>query len=152
MQCRRCAVIEKWREIHQGDIFDANIPALRHGSIQAGFRPVIVVSANWINKTSDVFTVAELTTSLKNPTMTVHYILPVIPGLPQRSMVLGEATARLIRDDLIRYRCTVPEDIYKNVDRAVRCGMRGRSRHKNRKQSRQSEKNNKKNRKKKKKQ
>ena len=144
-------MIEKWREIHQGQIYHALIPESRHGSIQAGYRPVIIVSADWLNRTSSVFTVAELTTSLKNPTMSVHYVLPMMPGLPQRSMVLGEATARLIRDDLVKYRCTVPPDIYKNVDRAVRCGMRNRNRHKNRKQSRQSEKNNKKNRKRKKK-
>ncbi len=143
-------MIEKWREIQQGQIYHALIPASRHGSIQAGYRPVIIVSANWLNNSSSVFTVAELTTSLKNPTMSVHYVLPMMPGLPQRSMVLGEATARLIREDLVKYRCTVPADIYKNVDRAVRCGMRNRNRHKNRKQSRQSEKNNKKNRKKKK--
>lgn len=143
-------MIENWREIHQGDIFHAQIPEARHGSIQAGYRPIIIVSADWLNRTSSVFTVAELTTSLKNPTMAVHYVLPMIPGLPQRSMVLGEATARLIREDLVKYRCTVSKDIYKNVDRAVRCGMRNRNRHKNRKQNRQSEKNNKKNRQKRK--
>ena len=140
-------MIEKWREIRQGDIYAARIPEERHGSIQAGYRPVIIVSSNWLNRTSSVFTVAELTTSLKNPTMPVHYVLPPLKGLPQRSMVLGEATARLIREDLVRYRCSVPQDIYRNVDRAVRSGMRDKNRHKNRKQSRQSEKNNKKNRK-----
>ena len=143
-------MIEKWRKIQQGQIYSALVPETRHGSIQAGYRPVIIVSANWLNSSSSVFTVAELTTSLKNPTMSVHYVLPMMPGLPQRSMVLGEATARLIREDLVKYRCTVPPDIYKNVDRAVRSGMRNRNRHKNRKQSRQSEKNNKRNRKKKK--
>lgn len=143
-------MIEKWREIHQGQIYHALVPEQRHGSIQAGYRPVIIVSADWLNRSSTVFTVAELTTSLKNPTMSVHYVLPMIPGLPQRSMVLGEATARLIREDLVKYRCTVTPDIYKNVDRAVRCGMRSRNRHKNKKRSRQSEKNNKKNHKKKK--
>lgn len=144
-------MIEEWRKIRQGDIFHAQIPEERHGSIQAGYRPVIIVSADWLNRSSTVFTVAELTTSLKNPTMPVHYVLPTMVGLPQRSMVLGEATARLIREDLVKYRCSVPPDIYKNVDRAVRCGMRKKNRHKNKKQSRQSEKNTKKNRKQRKK-
>ena len=72
-------MIEKWREIQQGQIYHALIPESRHGSIQAGYRPVIIVSADWLNRTSSVFTVAELTTSLKNPTMSVHYVLPMMP-------------------------------------------------------------------------
>ena len=111
----------------------AQIPESRHGSIQAGQRPVIIVSADWLNRTSSVYTVAELTTSLKNPTMAVHYVLPPLPGLPRRSMILGEATARLIREDFISYRGSVPPEVYKDVDRAVRCGMRKKNRHKNKK-------------------
>lgn len=129
-------MIEEWRQVRQGDIFLARIPMERHGSIQAGCRPVIVVSADWLNTSSSVFTVSELTTSLKNPTMPVHYVLPMISGLPRRSMVLGEATARLIREDLIEYRCSVPREVYKNVDRVVRCATRKKRRHKNRKNKR----------------
>lgn len=129
-------MIEHWREIRQGDIFFAHIPQERHGSIQAGQRPVIIVSADWLNRTSTVFTAAELTTSLKNPTMPVHYVLPMMSGLPRRSMVLGEATARLIREDLIEYRCSVPREEYTNVDRAVRNAMRKKNRHKNRRNKR----------------
>ena len=131
-------MIEQWREIRQGDIFFAYIPQEIHGSIQAGIRPVIVISADWLNRTSTVFTVAELTTSLKNPTMPVHYVLPTMRGLPKRSMVLGEATARLIREDLIAYRCSVPREEYTNVDRAVRNAMRKKNRHKNRKNKRRA--------------
>ena len=131
-------MIEEWREVRQGDVFFAYIPQERHGSIQAGLRPVIIVSADWLNRTSTVFTAAELTTSLKNPTMPVHYVLPMMSGLPRRSMVLGEATARLIRDDLIEYRCSVPRDEYKNVDRVVRNAMRKKNRHKNRKNRRRA--------------
>ena len=131
-------MIEEWRQVRQGDIFLARIPLERHGSIQAGCRPVIVVSADWLNTSSSVFTVSELTTSLKNPTMPVHYVLPMISGLPRRSMVLGEATARLIREDLIEYRCSVPREEYTNVDRAVRNAMRKKNRHKNRKNKRRA--------------
>ena len=68
--------------------------------------------------------------------MPVHYVLPPMSGLPRRSMVLGEATTRLIRDDLLRYMCSTPREVYVNVDRAVRNGMRKKCRHKNRKNKR----------------
>ena len=126
-------LIEEWREIRQGDVFFARISEETRGSIQAGIRPVVVISADWLNRNSTVFWVAELTTKLKNIHMKTHYVLPMIPGLPRRSMVMGECNAQLIREDFLQYRCTLSKDLYKHVDRAVRCGMRKRNRHKQKK-------------------
>ena len=129
-------MIEEWRPIRQGDVFFARISGETRGSIQAGIRPVVVISADWLNANSSVYWVAELTTKLKNLHMTTHYVLPMIQGLPRRSMVMGECTAQLIREDFLKYRCTLPKELYKNVDRVVRCAMRKRHRHKNKKNRR----------------
>ena len=129
-------MIEEWRPIRQGEVFFARISRETRGSIQAGIRPVVVISADWLNANSTVYWVAELTTKLKNLHMPTHYVLPMVQGLPKRSMVMGECNAQLIREDFLRYRCTLPGELYKNVDRVVRCAMRKNHRHKNRKNRR----------------
>ena len=120
------------RQVHQGDIYFARIPQQR-GSIQAGDRPVIVISANWLNRASPVFRVALLTSQLKAAGMPTHVVLPMLKGLPKQSMVLAEQTAELVREDFLSYRCTLSEELYKDVDRAVRHSIRmKRRRHRNR--------------------
>ena len=118
------------RQVHQGDIYFARIPQQR-GSIQAGDRPVVVISANWLNRASPVFRVALLTSQLKAAGMPTHVVLPMLKGLPKQSMVLAEQTAELVREDFLSYRCTLSEELYK--DRAVRHSIRmKRRRHRNR--------------------
>jgi len=120
------------RQVQQGDIYFARIPQQR-GSIQAGDRPVVVISANWLNRASPVFRVALLTSQLKAAGMPTHVVLPMLKGLPKQSMVLAEQTAELVREDFLSYRCTLSEELYKDVDRAVRHSIRmKRRRHRNR--------------------
>ena len=119
------------RQIQQGDIYFARIPEQR-GSIQAGDRPVVVISANWLNRASPVFRVALLTSQLKATGMPTHVVLPMLKGLPKQSMVLAEQTAELIEEDFLSYRCTLTEELYKEVDRAVRNSIRRKKqKHKN---------------------
>ena len=124
--------MDEIRQIRQGDIYFARIPKQR-GSIQAGDRPVVVISANWLNRASPVFRVALLTSQLKATGMPTHVVLPMLKGLPKQSMVLAEQTAELLPEDLLSYRCTLSDELYKDVDRAVRHSIRRkRQRHKNR--------------------
>ena len=123
--------MEEARQIQQGDVFFARIPEHR-GSIQSGDRPVVVISANWLNRASPVFRVALLTSQLKATGMPTHVVLPMLKGLPKQSMVLAEQTAELVQDDFLSYRCTLSEELYKEVDRAVRNSIRRKKqKHKN---------------------
>lgn len=123
--------MDETRQVRQGDIYFARIPQQR-GSIQAGDRPVVVISANWLNRASPVFRVALLTSQLKATGMPTHVVLPMLKGLPKQSMVLAEQTAELVQEDFLSYRCTLSEEQYKEVDRAVRHSIRmKRRRHKN---------------------
>lgn len=125
------AIREDW-EVHQGDIYYAHIPKQRRGSIQAGNRPVVIVQAEWLNGSSPVFKVLELTSKLKNPEMPTHVVLPMLKGLPKRSMVIAEHWAELNREDLLSYRCTLNNEWYTKVNRALRWSIRTtRARHKN---------------------
>ena len=124
--------MDETRQVQQGDIYFARIPPQR-GSIQAGDRPVVVISSNWLNRASPVFRVALLTSQLKAAGMPTHVVLPMLKGLPKQSMVLAEQTAELIREDFLSYRCTLSEELYKEVDRAVRNSIRmKRRKHRNR--------------------
>ena len=124
--------MDEIRQVRQGDIYFARIPEQR-GSIQSGDRPVVVISANWLNRASPVFRVALLTSQLKAAGMPTHVVLPMLKGLPKQSMVLAEQTAELLQEDLLSYRCTLSDELYKDVDRAVRHSIRRkRQRHKNR--------------------
>ena len=124
--------MDEIRQVRQGDIYFARIPEQR-GSIQSGDRPVVVISANWLNRASPVFRVALLTSQLKATGMPTHVVLPMLKGLPKQSMVLAEQTAELLPEDLLSYRCTLSDELYKDVDRAVRHSIRRkRQRHKNR--------------------
>ena len=126
------AIRADW-EVRQGDIYYARIPEKRRGSIQAGNRPVIIVQADWLNGSSPVFKVLELTSQLKNPEMPTHVVLPLLKGLPKQSMVLAEHWTELTREDLLSYRCTLNDEWYAKVNRALRWSIRTfRARHKNR--------------------
>ena len=123
--------MKETRQIQQGDIYYARIPEKR-GSIQAGDRPVVIISANWLNRASPIFRGALITSQLKATGMPTHVVLPMLKGLPKQSMVLAEQTAELLKEDLISYRCTLSDELYKEVDRAVRHSIRRkRRRHKN---------------------
>ena len=90
------------RQVHQGDIYFARIPQQR-GSIQAGDRPVVVISANWLNRASPVFRVALLTSQLKAAGMPTHVVLPMLKGLPKQSMVLAEQLTTISKYALRSY-------------------------------------------------
>lgn len=128
--------MDETRQVRQGDIYFARIPQ-RRGSIQAGDRPVVIVSANWLNRASPKYRAALLTSQLKAAGMPTHVVLPMLKGLPKQSMVLAEQTAELLPEDLLSYRCTLSDELYKEVDRAMRNSIRSKRRkHRNRRKGR----------------
>ena len=112
------------RRIRRGDIYDAEIPEEVMGSEQAGKRPVVIIQADWLNRTSTNVKVAVITSQTKRLDLPTHYLLPKLRGLDKRSMVLGEHTGTIDKGRLLKYRCTLSRKVMKYVDRAVRASIK----------------------------
>lgn len=108
-------------EVKRGDVFYADLLQDQIGSVQAGIRPVVIKQGNWLNRTSTTYGVVLITSRLKNTGMATHVLLPKLKGLPKQSMVLGEQQTTVDRKQLVSYRCTLPDETMKQVDRAIRC-------------------------------
>ena len=114
------------REIKRGDIYDAEIPEEVIGSEQAGKRPVVVIQADWLNRTSTNVKFAVITSQIKRLDLPTHFLLPKLRGLDKTSMVLGEHTGTMDKSRLIKYRCTLSRKLMRCVDKAVRHSIRDR--------------------------
>ena len=117
-------VVHMYRTIVRGDIFDADIPEVVIGSEQAGRRPVVIIQADWLNRTSSNVKFAVITSKLKRLELPTHYLIPDIRGLPKQSMVLGEHTGTMDKSRLLGYRCTLGNEIMRQVDKAVRASIK----------------------------
>lgn len=105
----------------RGDIFDARLDPIE-GSEQAGIRPVIVVSRNAINQYSKVVVIVPVTDAAH---ITRQYPDNVrIPagtgGLTKDSVALGGQVRAISISRLLRQRGVLPEELTKQVDRALR--------------------------------
>lgn len=105
--------------IRRGQIYYADLPSEEVGSVQAGIRPVLITQCNRLNKTSPTVLVAVITSKLKRPDDEVHVVLPVMKGLPKRSMVEAEQRKTISKTQLLDYCCTLDEDTMKEVTRAL---------------------------------
>lgn len=72
-----------------GDIFMARLPEETEGSIQAGERPVLIVSNDLANRYSPVINILPLTTSQTKADLPVHVAIEDC-GLLGKSIVLAE--------------------------------------------------------------
>lgn len=98
-------------EIKRGDIYMAQLGDHPDGSIQAGYRPVIVCSNNMANRYSTVITVIPLTTQRKKKLPT-HACLEGC-GLPQKfSIALCEQILSLNKIKLQKRIGTIRNTIY----------------------------------------
>ena len=73
------------------------------GSIQDGIRPVLVISANDICRTSPVVTIAPITSVLKRPDLPGHIMLPNCEALKKPSMIILEQIKTIPVSDLGSY-------------------------------------------------
>ena len=82
-------------EYHRGDVFFAELGSLDLGELyfhrQAGARPVVVVQNDVGCIHSETITVVPLTSQLKRPELSAHYILEDAGFLKKKSMALAEA-------------------------------------------------------------
>ena len=113
------------KEPKRGDIFFAELPEQTVGSVQAGVRPVLITQNDRLNARAPTVLVATVTSVLKRLDLKTHILLPMIKGLPKQSMVMAEQRYTLDKQSLLQYRCHLPDDVMRRVDRAIRYAERG---------------------------
>ena len=113
------------KKVRRGEIYFADIPKVTRGSVQAGTRPVLITQNNWLNERAPTIIVATVTSVIKRLDLKTHVLLPLIKELPKQSMVMAEQRYTLDKQSLLEYRCTLPDDVMKQVDRAIRYSETG---------------------------
>ena len=107
------------KNVRRGEIYFAELPKHTRGSLQAGTRPVLITQNNWINERAPTVIVATVTSVIKRLDLKTHVLLPLIKELPKQSMVMAEQRYTLDKQSLLEYRCTLPDEVMKQVDRAL---------------------------------
>ena len=89
------------KTIKRGEIYQAEL-GYQTGSIQAGSRPVAIVSNDINNKFSPTVNVLPITSRTKN-NIPVHVMVGITEGLPQPSTILTEQMVTINKDQLKNY-------------------------------------------------
>lgn len=118
--------MEKEKEVKRGEIYFADLPKETVGSVQSGIRPVLITQNDWLNRRAPTVLVAVITSVIKRLDLKTHVLLPKIKGLPKQSMVMAEQRYTLDKRSLRQYRCTIPDSVMKEVDRALRYSEQGK--------------------------
>jgi mRNA interferase MazF len=102
----------------RGDIWLAELPEVI-GSVQAGIRPVIIISNNLGNSFSTTVTVACVTSQCKKPDIPTH--VPVSsPFLQKDSQILLEQILTVDKSQLINRIGKVSKEDQDRIDKAVK--------------------------------
>lgn len=89
-------------KIRKGDIFMCDLGE-NIGSIQNGYRPVLVLQADNYNAKSPTVVVAPITTSIKKTYIPSHIVIGEESGLDAPSMVLLEQIVSVDKEHLKKY-------------------------------------------------
>ena len=87
--------------IRRGEIYLVDL-GIQKGSIQAGKRPVVVISNNMNNKYSPTINVLPITSKSKN-NIPVHVNVGAKEGLSQESTILTEQNMPINKTQIIKY-------------------------------------------------
>ena len=87
---------------HRREVYLCNLKN-QDGSVQRGYRPVMVISNERINTSSPNVIVASITSSLKKEDLSFHVNLPSVSWLPKKSMVMLEQLQTIPRSELGRF-------------------------------------------------
>ena len=102
----------------RGDVVVIDVPMLANSHIQAGKRPWVVVQNNVGNQFSSTSIVVPLTTKIRRLEMPTH--VAVTWGSLQPSMVECEQVRVVDVSDDWEYICTLPPEIMRHVDTALK--------------------------------
>lgn len=119
----RMGVERKNDVILRGDIYLANL-GKQDGSIQAGIRPVLVVSNNIGNRFSPVVIIAPITSQIHKAKLPTHVILPAEKyGLAKDSVILFEQIRVINKSSLIEKIVHIPEREMKEIEKPLQVSI-----------------------------
>ena len=95
----------------RGDIFWAELGRDADGSLQAGGRPVLVVSNNKANQYSSVITVIPITSKMGKTKLPTHVLIKEC-GLSKPSISLAEQITSINKDRLDRKIGSIQHTVY----------------------------------------
>lgn len=103
----------------QRDIYMANLGGEFNGSLQAGIRPVIIMSNDKANRYSPVVQIIPITSRKNKKNLPVHVAIYGC-GLPQSSTALAEQIISINQTQLIKKIGVVSMDIWEKTKEAVK--------------------------------
>lgn len=98
----------------RGDIYMAKLSKEYDGSLQAGDRPVLIVSNNKANEFSPVITIVPITSNLKKKWLPTHVVLKCC-GLPRKSIVLAEQITSINKSCLVNKLGSIEKTDYEKL-------------------------------------
>lgn len=108
------------KTVKRGEIYYYDFGG-NEGSIQSGYRPVLVLQGNHFNAYAPTVTVAAITTAMKKRYLPTHVELGPECGLQQPSMVLLEQVRTVNKDMIGKYIGSVDDpNIWKEINRGIR--------------------------------
>lgn len=109
------------RSIKRGDVLLADLGAPEHGSEQAGKRPVVVVSNDWVNRHNHVYTVVPLTTQINRLDLPTNVLIPANEeeGVTRDAVALCAQTRSLDAVRILRKKGRLNKDTLERVTKGV---------------------------------
>ena len=106
-------------KLNQGDIYLANLNPTK-GHEQSGYRPVLVIQNDFLNKNLNTVVVAPLTTNLQAKDKLTTFFLPVSDtDLKQHSVVLLFQIRTIDKNRLNKKVCTLKANIFYDVKKQL---------------------------------
>lgn len=103
----------------RGDIFIAVLDEVSEGSLQAGVRPVLIVSNDKANEHSPVITVVPITSKMTKKKLPTHVLIERC-GLSCPSVALAEQITSISKSKLMRRMGGIQKTVYEmRVKRAI---------------------------------
>ncbi len=109
------------KSIKRGDVLLVDLGAPEHGSEQAGRRPVVVVSNDWVNRHNHVYTVVPLTTQIYRLELPTNVLIPANreEGLTRDAVALCAQTRSLDAVRILRKQGRLNKDTLERVTKGV---------------------------------
>ena len=111
-------------KINHGDIYYAELDG-NIGSEQGGFRPVICIQCEQLNRKSPTVVVVPITTKEKQKQITHYYVPKGTGGLLHDSCILTEQIRTIDKSRLKEYVGTMPPAMMKQIYKTVRYLIKG---------------------------
>jgi mRNA interferase MazF len=109
------------RSVKRGDVLLADLGAPEHGSEQAGKRPVVVVSNDWVNRHNHVYTVVPLTTQINRLDLPTNVLIPANSeeGVTRDAVALCAQTRSLDAVRILRKKGRLNKDTLERITKGV---------------------------------